>query len=644
MALRRDGIEDFTIFERGTDLGRRVAGQPLPRRRLRRALLPLLVHARAAPRLDAAVLAAAGDPGLPARDRRQARGGASGSGPRPRSRPRSSTRGARRWRLRTTAGERARGGGAGGGLRPAQPAQLAGDPRPRGVRRPRVPLGRVGPRLRPGRQARGGGGHRRQRGPVRAPGGRARSPSWTSTSARRRGCCRAPTTSTRAGAGGCCATCRACRRSAAATCWRSWSPRSSASWPCRRCAGCSARGPRRSCACQLRDPELRRKLWPDYPIGCKRVLFSSHYLPALQRANVEVVTDAIERITPPGRGRRARAPGGLHRLGHRLQGQRVRAADARDRPRRAASSRTPGPTAPRPTWASRSPASPSMYMLYGPNTNLGVGSIIEMIEAQVRYVSGALRAQREARRAAGPAARDPAAVGRAGPEPAAGLDLDRVRQLVPPGRRGPRGEQLARLHVRVPQAHARVRSVRVRRSIGPNGPRPRGPLPRRRRQLERALAVGRPGPELRVHGRGGGGRADRQLGGAALRRGAHAHRHRVDRAGAGRDLAGRAAAVGQLHLRPQAVGDPERPAQRRGAAGAGRVAGLRGRGPADRPARGRGRAGDRGRRGGRAGQPGRGAGDRPRQPRQPERARAPTCTTWPTCGRRWRPSPPAWSS
>jgi cation diffusion facilitator CzcD-associated flavoprotein CzcO len=35
---------------------------------------------------------------------------------------------------------------------------------------------------------------------------------------------------------------------------------------------------------------------------------------------------------------------------------------------------------------------PAMYLLYGPNTNLGVGSIIEMIEAQVRYVSGALRA------------------------------------------------------------------------------------------------------------------------------------------------------------------------------------------------------------------------------------------------------------
>ena len=34
---------------------------------------------------------------------------------------------------------------------------------------------------------------------------------------------------------------------------------------------------------QLRDPEVRRKAWPDYTFGCKRILFSSHYLPALER-------------------------------------------------------------------------------------------------------------------------------------------------------------------------------------------------------------------------------------------------------------------------------------------------------------------------------------------------------------------------
>src|SRR5439155_17930505 len=51
---------------------------------------------------------------------------------------------------------------------------------------------------------------------------------------------------------------------------------------------------------QLREPELRRKVWPGYTFGCKRVLFSSHFLPALKRANVELVTEAIARVTPEG--------------------------------------------------------------------------------------------------------------------------------------------------------------------------------------------------------------------------------------------------------------------------------------------------------------------------------------------------------
>ena len=51
---------------------------------------------------------------------------------------------------------------------------------------------------------------------------------------------------------------------------------------------------------QLRDPEVRRKAWPHYTFGCKRVLFSSHYLPALQRPNVELVTSPIERFSPSG--------------------------------------------------------------------------------------------------------------------------------------------------------------------------------------------------------------------------------------------------------------------------------------------------------------------------------------------------------
>jgi cation diffusion facilitator CzcD-associated flavoprotein CzcO len=56
---------------------------------------------------------------------------------------------------------------------------------------------------------------------------------------------------------------------------------------------------------QLRDPGVRRRAWPDHPFGCKRILFSSDYLPALQRPDVELVTDAVERITPRGGYREA---------------------------------------------------------------------------------------------------------------------------------------------------------------------------------------------------------------------------------------------------------------------------------------------------------------------------------------------------
>ena len=57
------------------------------------------------------------------------------------------------------------------------------------------------------------------------------------------------------------------------------------------------RGFIRRCA---RDPELARALTPDYEFGCKRPAISNDYLRAFRRDNVELVTDAIERVTPKG--------------------------------------------------------------------------------------------------------------------------------------------------------------------------------------------------------------------------------------------------------------------------------------------------------------------------------------------------------
>ncbi|BFM17438.1 NAD(P)/FAD-dependent oxidoreductase [Maricurvus nonylphenolicus] len=48
------------------------------------------------------------------------------------------------------------------------------------------------------------------------------------------------------------------------------------------------------------DPELRKKLTPDYELGCKRTLMSDDYFSAFERDNVELITESLESITPKG--------------------------------------------------------------------------------------------------------------------------------------------------------------------------------------------------------------------------------------------------------------------------------------------------------------------------------------------------------
>jgi cation diffusion facilitator CzcD-associated flavoprotein CzcO len=143
---------------------------------------------------------------------------------------------------------------------------------------------------------------------------------------------------------------------------------------------------------QLKDPELRGKVWPDYTFGCKRVLFSSQYLPALARANVDVVTDPIARIVPEGI---VTAGGALHEVDCVIWGtgfkttdfmfpMEISGSDGRDL---------------RETWAGGAhahlgmsvPHFPSMFVMYGPNTNTSGGSIIVYLEAQASYIRQALQ-------------------------------------------------------------------------------------------------------------------------------------------------------------------------------------------------------------------------------------------------------------
>ena len=143
----------------------------------------------------------------------------------------------------------------------------------------------------------------------------------------------------------------------------------------------------------ITDPQLRRKCIPGYVLGCKRVLFSNDWYPTLARPNVELVTDPIERIAPGG----VVTAGGVTRPADVIiYGTGFKTLDFL-----APMSVTGlGGRRLHDTWREGAEAYlgitvsgfPNFFMLYGPNTNLGGNSIIYMLEGQIAYVCGALKA------------------------------------------------------------------------------------------------------------------------------------------------------------------------------------------------------------------------------------------------------------
>jgi cation diffusion facilitator CzcD-associated flavoprotein CzcO len=142
---------------------------------------------------------------------------------------------------------------------------------------------------------------------------------------------------------------------------------------------------------QVADPELRAKLTPDYEIGCKRVLISNDFYPALTRPNVELVTDAIARMTPAGVvdavGRLHEADVVIYATGFETKSFVGDTAITGIGGASLAQAWKHGPEAHLGITVA---GFPNLFMLYGPNTNLGHNSIIYMIEAQVGYVLQAL--------------------------------------------------------------------------------------------------------------------------------------------------------------------------------------------------------------------------------------------------------------
>lgn len=148
---------------------------------------------------------------------------------------------------------------------------------------------------------------------------------------------------------------------------------------------------------EVADPVLRQKLTPNYAFGCKRVLLSNDYFQALQRPNVEVVTDGIERIdahsviTRDGTSRPVDAI--VYATGFQVGDYSqapfdVVGAGGRDL---------------REEWKHGAEAYlgtsvsgfPNMFIITGPNTGLGHTSMVLMIEAHIQYIASAIQAMRE---------------------------------------------------------------------------------------------------------------------------------------------------------------------------------------------------------------------------------------------------------
>lgn len=145
---------------------------------------------------------------------------------------------------------------------------------------------------------------------------------------------------------------------------------------------------------QLRgEPELRRKVWPTYTFGCKRVLFASKFLPALRRENVDLVTEPIKMITERGvvtaDGREHSADVIIHATGFDTTSFML-PMEIRGRGGETLSERWEGGKSAHAHLGMTVPGFPSLFVLYGPNTNTSGGSIIFFLEKQVRYVRQAL--------------------------------------------------------------------------------------------------------------------------------------------------------------------------------------------------------------------------------------------------------------
>ncbi len=144
---------------------------------------------------------------------------------------------------------------------------------------------------------------------------------------------------------------------------------------------------------QVADPQLRTMLTPDFTLGCKRVLPSNTWYPALQKPNVTLVPKALAEV----RANSVVDSDGVERevdviiFGTGFHVSDIPFADrVRGRDGRSLAEVWQG--SPRAYLGTSVPGFPNYFMFLGPNTGLGHSSMIYMIESQIEHVSRALRA------------------------------------------------------------------------------------------------------------------------------------------------------------------------------------------------------------------------------------------------------------
>ncbi|HET6209933.1 MAG TPA: NAD(P)/FAD-dependent oxidoreductase, partial [Jatrophihabitans sp.] len=161
----------------------------------------------------------------------------------------------------------------------------------------------------------------------------------------------------------------------------------------------AARQARRNIDRAISDPELRARVSPHYALGCKRVLISNDWYPALTRDDVTLVTEPIRRLTPSG----VLTSDGIE---HRVDALVVATGFQATEPPIARLVSGVGGRTLGDAWAEHGIQAykgtavagfPNLFFLIGPNTGLGHSSMIYMIESQLAYLVDAWRTMRRHR-------------------------------------------------------------------------------------------------------------------------------------------------------------------------------------------------------------------------------------------------------